>query len=160
MSRANAVRFSHQPHDYPSIMISISDPYMLYHSKPTANNRTNKNGIREILRLEFADADKPGLDVYGRPSDENDLISAMDAVKIHQLLNRHPDVDAIIVHCDAGISRSAGVAAAILYAKTGDDSLIFDSGRYAPNMRCYRMVLNELMMGDAEHPLTTGGDSK
>ena len=54
----------------------------------------------------------------------------------------------VIVHCDAGISRSSGVAAAILKAKTGDDSQIFNSPKYRPNMRCYRIILDELMQED------------
>lgn len=53
-----------------------------------------------------------------------------------------------IVHCDAGISRSSGVAAAILKAKTGDDSQIFNNPKYRPNMRCYRIVLDEFMQED------------
>ena len=54
----------------------------------------------------------------------------------------------MIVHCDAGISRSSGVAAAILKAKTGDDSQIFNNPKYRPNMRCYRIVLDEFMQED------------
>ena len=50
------------------------------------------------------------------------------------------DVD-IIVHCGAGVSRSAGVAAALSLLVNGDDSNIFDDGRYSPNMHCYRSVL-------------------
>lgn len=145
MSRAQTMRFSRQPHEIESIMISISNPNMLYHSKPVRHNGINKNRVREILRLEFSDADKPGLDVYGRKAGEDTLISTADAVAIRELLERHPDIPCLIVHCDAGISRSSGVAAAIMKAKTGDDSPIFDSGRYQPNMLCYRRVLNELM---------------
>ena len=54
-------------------------------------------------------------------------------------------VDQIVVHCDGGVSRSAGVAAAILKYFTGDDSEIFDNPNYYPNMLVYRMVLNALM---------------
>lgn len=51
----------------------------------------------------------------------------------------------IIVHCGAGISRSAGVCAAIEKFLTGDDSRIFDSAYYHPNMSCYNAVLEALM---------------
>ena len=45
---------------------------------------------------------------------------------------------------DAGISRSVGVAAAILKYTTGDDSSIFGNGLYDPNERCYRKTLEAL----------------
>lgn len=143
MSRDSAVRYCQESHNKPVIMISISDPYLTYHSEPFCSD---KNKVIAIQPLFFTDADKPGKDVYDREVSENDLITENDAWLVKRLLNLHPDTD-IIVHCDAGISRSAGIAAAILKAKTGDDSQIFDSPRYSPNMRCYRLVLNELMKG-------------
>ena len=42
------------------------------------------------------------------------------------------------------ISRKEGVAAALLKAYNGDDSCIFDSPRYHPNMHCYMTTLREL----------------
>ena len=54
-------------------------------------------------------------------------------------------VDTIIVHCNAGISRSSGVCAAIMKAMTGDDSLIFENPKYLPNTTCYKVVLEEFM---------------
>ena len=51
----------------------------------------------------------------------------------------------IIVHCDAGISRSAGVAAAIAKFLTGSDECIFGNRRYIPNMFVYRKLLNAFM---------------
>lgn len=56
-----------------------------------------------------------------------------------------PTIDSIIVHCEAGVSRSAGVAAAIMKWMWNDDSQIFDQPSYRPNMMCYRKVLNALM---------------
>ena len=91
--------------------------------------------IVDILPLCFADADRPGTDVYGRDAGIQDLMSDKDAERIVEFLTRHPNVD-VIVHCDAGISRSSGVAAAILKYLTGDDSSIFDNARLHPNMWC------------------------
>lgn len=141
MNREQAIRYSHEPHENKTIMISISDPYIVYKSKPRSSET---NGIESVLYLEFCDADRPGLDVYGREADTSDLMSNADAAWVAALVKGHPDKD-IIVHCDAGISRSAGVAAAIMLWKTGDDSPIFDSGRYYPNMWCYRKTLEALM---------------
>ena len=51
-------------------------------------------------------------------------------------------VECIIVHCEVGVSRSAGVMAAIQKYLTGDDSAIFNNGAFSPNMYCYRMMLD------------------
>ena len=70
-----------------------------------------------------------------------------DAAQVAELLRSYPDTD-VIVHCDAGISRSAGVAAAILKYTTGDDSSIFQNGLYDPNIWCYRKTLEALKRND------------
>ena len=141
MSRSDCIRYCHKEHDNETIIISISDPYMVYSSKP---ERTRKNKVVSILSLEFCDADEPGLDVYGRETSVSDLMSDADAKWVAAFVKGHPDTD-IIVHCDAGISRSAGVAAAIMKWATDDDSPIFKSYRYHPNMWAYRKMLNALM---------------
>lgn len=122
-------------------MISISDPNMEYEQEPFC---TPQNRIRAILPLCFADADRPGPDVYGREAGLPDLMSDADANAIATFLTQNPGLE-IIVHCDAGISRSAGIAGAILKYLTGDDTQIFDNPYYHPNMWCYRKTLNALM---------------
>lgn len=144
MSRKDAVRYCHQKHERDTVMISISDPCMEYGSAPFS---TAENRVRHILRLSFHDADRPGLDVYRRPVDISDLMTDKDAWAIRELLHRFPHTD-VIVHCDAGISRSSGVAAAILKFCTGSDKEIFNSGRYLPNMWCYRKTLEALMTAE------------
>ena len=143
MSRSRAMSYCHHQNARPAVMISISDPYMRYSISPFISP---DNLIIEILNLSFADADAPGIDVYGREASSSDLMQPEDGQKIKALLERHPNTD-IIVHCDAGISRSAGVAAAIMKAKTGDDSQIYDSPVYYPNSHCYRTTLNALLFG-------------
>lgn len=61
-----------------------------------------------------------------------------DAVKYNK-----DKVEHIFVHCDAGISRSAGVAAATMKYLNGDDWPIWNNYMYAPNTRCYRLMMNE-----------------
>ena len=51
-------------------------------------------------------------------------------------------VEAIVCHCDAGISRSAGVGAAISLILNGSDKGIFIDERYIPNMHIYRKILD------------------
>jgi hypothetical protein len=57
----------------------------------------------------------------------------------------------IVVHCDAGISRSAGVAAAVAKFLTGSDECIFGNKRYIPNRYVYRKLLNTFMEVEDGH---------
>ena len=76
-------------------------------------------------------------------------IKKFDADNICGFVNRIKDkVERIIVHCEAGVSRSAGVGAAIMKFLNGDDMPIFNNGRFRPNMTCYRIVLNTFMDND------------
>ncbi len=52
-------------------------------------------------------------------------------------------VDLIAVHCEAGISRSAGVAGALSLIYNGSDKFYFDN--YLPNIFVYRKILNAYM---------------
>ena len=89
----------------------------------------------------FFDADEPnGLDVNNVVAANSDLMSDEDAEKIANFVENNKN-DLIIVHCDAGISRSSAVAAAILRHYTGNDDRIFDDYSYNPNMWVYFKVL-------------------
>jgi predicted protein tyrosine phosphatase len=91
---------------------------------------------RGVLRLSFPDADMPS-DQYP----EDILFSQQHAMKVWKFVREHrATIQRIIVHCDAGVSRSPAVAAAISKVLTGDDAEFF-GGRYHPNMRVYRMLL-------------------
>ena len=54
-------------------------------------------------------------------------------------------INSLIVHCEAGMSRSAGVAAAIMKYMYGTDEAIFGMPGFRPNMLCYRLTLEALM---------------
>lgn len=71
-------------------------------------------------------------------------ISIEQAKQIADFVKRHKDIHTMVVHCDAGISRSAGIAAAIAAWAFGNDSQIFDDPQYIPNMRCYRFMVRAL----------------
>ena len=47
----------------------------------------------------------------------------------------------LVVHCDGGVSRSAGVAAALGDILGLGDGFVFDDPWKCPNMGCYRKVL-------------------
>jgi predicted protein tyrosine phosphatase len=58
-------------------------------------------------------------------------------------------VSILLVQCDAGQSRSAGLAAAILQFEVGDDSQIFENYHYTPNMFCRRSLLKALQFRES-----------
>lgn len=140
-SRAKASFYCTEPHSTESVIISISTPGRKYIHYPFTSK---DNKVLEILNLEFCDADRAGdHDVYGYITTEADIMNDEDARRIAELVEAHKDAR-IIVHCDAGISRSAGVGAALARHYNNDDFEYFTGGRYAPNMRCYYKVLKAL----------------
>lgn len=124
-------------------IISITDPG----SKPA--NITRSPGFSGIIRLRFDDVEQDEF-WHGQ------FLNAMkpwQAKEIVDFVNEVEDkIDFLFVHCEAGISRSAGVAAAISRAKFGHDLEYFRSGKYSPNMNCYRLTLEAF--GYSTNPLT------
>lgn len=97
--------------------------------------KNNISNIVDILFLEFNDTDIE--DNYGG------CITKHDAEKIADFVYKYKDsIDLLIVQCEAGVSRSAGVAAAISKHLFNDDNWAFEKHR--PNMLCYRKVLDNL----------------
>lgn len=132
MSQFNAENYSEENNSVQSAVISITS-----HGDEDADIiESEYNGIEKILRLQFNDSDK------------DDGITHNDAKAIAEFVKNESIYERIIVHCGAGHSRSAGVAAAILKYLYNDDRQIFNSKRYGPNMRCYRYVLEALMEMD------------
>lgn len=112
----------------PHIIISITDP-------DARDCELLANDTRlGVLRLKFWDIDQhiPGYDeVYG----------TMLAKQVRNFVNSF-DVSYVIVHCEAGISRSAGVAAALNKYHNGSDEFYFKN--YRPNQRVYSKTLKAL----------------
>lgn len=144
-----------QPLDEPHLIVSINCPDEL-----AARIRTNQATLGRV-DLFFWDLDHcptgPVTDPTGRLQvldgseiPEGHLSQPSDAKRIIDLVEAHPEAKQVVVHCTAGISRSSGVAAALHKVLNGDDSVIFSSRRYSPNMRIYRMVLEEWY---SRHPL-------
>ena len=129
MSRANMENFSLQKRKERIAVISISD---MDKNSPDIFKDPD-NGIFNQLRLHFDDVE------IGKPN----CITDETARKIVEYVNSVQDkADKIAVHCEAGISRSAGVGAAIMKFLNDDDWPVFDNSRFCPNMTCYRAVLN------------------
>lgn len=69
-------------------------------------------------------------------------ISDEDAMKIKEFVDSvWDDIDHLIVHCWAGISRSSGCMSAILQAKGIDDSWIWESKKFSPNTFVAKKIL-------------------
>lgn len=128
MNKRNACKYTYSPECiFDCIIISITD----VGSSPNYFNKENKY-VKAILPLQFDDVD------YG----QDNCITSEDARMIIDFVSKWINkVDLIIVHCEAGISRSAGVCSALMKIFNGSDFEIFDNPRYAPNMTCYRAVL-------------------
>ena len=133
-NRRTSIKDSYKDTSTKRVIISISStayrfPYF---------NKSNP-AVKAILYLSFDDV-LDNEEFYGCSA-----ISNEDAFKIVNFVNNSIgtlDIDAIEVHCDAGVSRSAGVGAAILKYLKGDDSEIFDNPYFCPNDTCYKKVLN------------------
>lgn len=113
----------------PTVIISIISKYDLKEVE-FANNKN----IIDIFRMSFNDLDKDCNEAKA-PIQE-------DFNGLKNFVDKYKDYD-MIVHCGAGVSRSAGTALAIcqyLDIKTNIDT----SPNYIPNRLCYRLALYEL----------------
>ena len=143
--------------DEPYIVISITDPKSeKVKSEPT---------FIDMLSLQFHDVDKriskrencevcKGTGKIDKWQNINDghCYACTDKIDI-KLFNKELakqildfvhhyalEVNLIVVHCEAGISRSAGVASALSLIYNGEDQYYFDN--YLPNMLVYRKIIN------------------
>lgn len=111
-------------------VISITDPTAENAKLPEQESR------KGLLRLKFHDVDRelniPGVKIVP--------FSNEDAKKIVEFVAQVKDsVELIVCHCEAGISRSAGVVAALKRIFEEDDSDILHL--YLPNMRVRWLIL-------------------
>ena len=120
----------------PTLIISISDTDTPILNILAEHAKENPN-IVHIEFLQFDDIDC-AEEIHGlKPMDEDDAVAIVDAFEKYW-----GTVDQIIVHCDAGYSRSPAVAAAIAKAMGKSDEVYFSSGEYCPNRHVYRTLLN------------------
>lgn len=137
LSKSQSREFSH---DKPWACISIAEG-------PGDWPHINKVQQIDLLQLAFADfddiptAENPFPLCFLRPGETR--FTTEQAKQIWAFVNKVWDkIDLLMVHCLAGISRSAAVAAAIAKVKYNDDSLYFT--RYRPNLSVYS-ILNGLL---------------
>ena len=115
-------------HDRTAI-ISVSNPEARIVDFPRNDN------IVAVLYLSFADTSDEGPESF----------NASHAEEIRDFLQDVMGrIDRLIVQCEFGVSRSAGIAAAIMKTLSCDDSAIFNDPWFVPNMLCYRLTYDAL----------------
>ena len=113
------------------IVISIHDPKS---RKPKVKRQL---GLRGMLQLMFDDAEPTDSEMLNA---QVTLMSSRQARQVCDFVQRRRNqVGAVVVHCEAGMSRSPAVAAALCKA-FGDDNRRFWQ-EYQPNEYVYRLVL-------------------
>jgi predicted protein tyrosine phosphatase len=148
-NRAEAVRWN--PIKVPHIIISI------YSSGGLPADVRRNEFTRAVGSWCFDDLDHhPGpayVEVYGEPVMFNESM----AEEILSFALDHLGVESIVVHCDAGISRSPAVAAALSVIFNGDDRSVLEGGsmyggrRFCPNSFVYTTILGRIEKGLDRH---------
>ncbi len=121
----NRARVARVMPNVPYIVISVTDP-----DRPEADIAENPLRMG-LLRLAFYDLDD---------LDDHPLAPSQDhADEIVRFVREHlSHADLIVTQCEAGISRSSGIAAALSRWLNGHDEEFFE--RYIPNRRIYRLI--------------------
>ncbi len=131
-SRQQAVKQSYTDFDGSKIIISISDPF-----KEKAKFNRNNISIKSVLYLSFYDIDEKTKSIFGG----YDSMSPIDAVLIIDFVLKWKNfVDEIWVQCEMGVSRSAGIAAAVAEHFELDSNDILNNSSYFPNILCYNLT--------------------
>ena len=136
LSREKAIRLSYSDFNNDKIIISIRDPNKV---KPEFN--INNSSIKDILYLSFYDISEETKSIFGG----YESMSPIDAILIRDfVLKWQNEIDTIWVQCEMGMSRSAGIAAAIMEYFDMDSNEILESNRYYPNRLCYNLTKNAI----------------
>jgi predicted protein tyrosine phosphatase len=102
------------------------------------------SGFQSTLELEFDDVRlvQENKALRNGVQKEWRLFSQEDAEKVWRYVEQLPYGASILVHCEAGVSRSSAVAAALatIYCN-GNDTYIFQSPKALPNLYVYGMMM-------------------
>lgn len=130
----------------PNIIISIRSP-------GERRAIVGGNNPLDVMFLEFNDVDEHGMvwTLHGSMLKKNvKLFTEEDAKKVLEFVNKYKDkAELIICHCEAGISRSAGMAAALctILGSPEKDAEIWTKRneigqlKHRPNVHVYQTML-------------------
>lgn len=113
-------------HNVPYAVISITNS--LQHNNPKIPKNPNRKGV---LKLEFADVEEGKYAFTDEQADQ--VVKFVE----EQMKN---EIKILVLHCTMGMSRSAGVGAAISKALNDQDELFYRY--YRPNSICFRKTLD------------------
>lgn len=134
MSEIKAIAFVKKYEGNPFILISIRNI-----GKPELNFQNIK--LVDKLHLNFDDIVPNSFGVPASTVFEN-AMTEKHAMAIAGFVNKHKDVSTIVVHCQAGLSRSAAVAFAIETALIGTDKhTLFRRAPFMPNNHVYDLCI-------------------
>jgi len=115
-------------------VVSISDDASDFPVVPSACD------CRDVLRLHFEDIET-SFDAFGGKPPK--AFTADQAREVAAFVGRLPgDIDSLVFQCEAGISRSAGMAAAVARWLGQDDLRFFRD--HLPNRLVYRLMLEQI----------------
>ena len=103
----------HSP-ELDTVIVSITEPLEPGNILKRQEPARLKPGYVDILRLEFQDYDPFGRHI-GKTPEEAVVFDQKMASRVSRFLRKHRGKN-IVVHCAAGISRSAGIVEAVLQA--------------------------------------------
>lgn len=117
----------------------VNIPHILISIEPEACQIPEHPLLHKWMSLYFHDVDDEGI------AERNglEMMDLEDADLILMFIEDHKDkVEGIVVQCEAGISRSAGIAAALDLILNGDDKKWWKSAWHIPNRHCYSAMIN------------------
>ena len=138
VSRATCERFCNQKHPLKSIIISIKSSW---DTNPPKVFCSDTNKVQAILSLAFDDveADDPLMFLQGS---KEHCMTHKDAMLVRAFVKHWFErVDMIIVHCDAGVSRSAGIVSALMQIYDSKGWVMWKTQSKSPNMTCFLRTL-------------------
>lgn len=98
--------------------------------------------LKDALYLCFDDIDGPYKN-YVHMTDDH-------AKEIVDFVLKNKTHSTIVCQCEAGVSRSAAMAASIVWYFTGDDSVVFTNKFLYPNRYVYRKLVEEFIRQGCE----------
>ena len=113
------------------------------------------NGIVQVHQEDFDDISSTTGQV--NPEDPDSRIDPYTKRVLYPMTNKQAkailafvddlsqETDSVIVSCPAGVSRSAGVCAALMRIYNHSDRKIFNDPSYVPNFYCYSLVLKQAL---------------
>jgi predicted protein tyrosine phosphatase len=130
-------------HQEPYAIISITDPQAAHPTLIRSDFR------RDVLRLKFFDTDSRVAQIRVPPPHMTGFTPDM-ARQIVQFVQeqRARDTHLIVVHCEFGMSRSAGVASALSFFYNQDET--FFLVHYQPNSWVRRLLMDALRNAELE----------